>query len=353
MLLQTPLHDSHVALGARMVDFGGWSMPLHYGSQLDEHAAVRQHAGLFDVSHMRVVDLDGAEARAALRWLLANDVDRLAPGQALYTCMLNEAGGIVDDLIVYARDAGRFRLVINAATAATDVEWMQAHSKQFDVSLRVRETFGILALQGPAARALCGEVFGDLSSVKRFYSLDKSDEFLGRTGYTGEDGFEIVVAGEQLTQTWETFLAAGAKPCGLGARDSLRLEAGLNLYGQDMDTAHTPYSSNVGWTVALGDERPFIGRGALEAERAVGAAEKLVGVVLDGRGIMRHGQRITTESEDGVVTSGGFSPTLNRSIALARVPAETGDSVNVIIRNKPLPATIVQPPFVKAGKATF
>ncbi len=353
MRLQTPLHDVHVAASARMVDFGGWSMPLHYGSSLDEHAAVRTSAGLFDVSHMRVVDVEGPQAQAALQWLLANDVGRLVSNQALYTCMLNDAGGIVDDLIVYARPNDNFRLVVNAATAAADVEWMQARSAEFDVAVEVRESLGILAVQGPNARTICGDVLGDVASIKRFFSLETDTFFLGRTGYTGEDGFEVVVAESELANMWHTLIEAGVVACGLGARDTLRLEAGLNLYGQDMDTEHTPFTSNVGWTVAMKDDRQFVGRSALEAERASGPREVLTGLVLDGRGIMRHGQSVETSAGTGLITSGGFSPTLNRSIALARLPVDTGDSVEVMIRGKASAATVVRPPFVKAGQANF
>lgn len=354
MSLQTPIFDRHVALGARMVDFGGWSMPLHYGSQIDEHHAVRREAGLFDVSHMRVVDLTGTDAKASLRYLLANDVNKLQPGQALYSCMLNPEGGVVDDLIVYVRGDDSYRLVINAGTAENDIRWMTTELAHFAIKLNVRDDLGILALQGPNATAIAEAAFGEsIKHIKRFYGADLGPKFLGRTGYTGENGFEIILAADQLVAVFDQLVSEGARPCGLGARDSLRLEAGLNLYGQDLDAAHTPFTSNVGWTVALADERDFIGRAALEAERAAGPTERLVGLVLNGKGIMRHGQTVICGAGKGVITSGGFSPTLTKSIGLARIPAAASGNVAVQIRAKEIPATIVKPPFVRAGKQTF
>lgn len=354
---KTSLHDQHVELGARMVDFAGYQMPLHYGSQIDEHHAVRQSAGVFDVSHMCVVDFDGAGAEAFLRRVLANDVARLSQGQALYSCMLNEAGGVIDDLIAYRRLGSGFRLVVNAGTRDKDLAWLRAHMGGEDVEIRERIDLSILAVQGPNARhaaAVALKLPTIETQLKRFYAHEDDTAFVGRTGYTGEDGVEIIVANDVAEDLWDGLLSESVKPCGLGSRDSLRLEAGLNLYGQDMDETTSPWVSNLGWTVSLKDpERNFIGRSALEAEQARGPEYDLHGLVLVGRGIMRHGQLVQSSAGDGVVTSGGFSPTLNASVALARVPRGDVDAYEVKIRNKNVTAKKVLPPFVSKGVATF
>lgn len=352
-LLTTPLHAAHVALGARMVPFGGWSMPIHYGSQLDEHHTARSGAGAFDVSHMTVVDLDGDQARPFLRYLLANDVAKLAtPGKALYTCMLNERGGVIDDLIVYLLNAASFRLIVNAATRIRDLEWIRGHAARFDVVVRERSDLAMVAVQGPQARDRVASVLSETDgaaalALGRFSGAPIADLFVARTGYTGEDGFEILVPAHAAVDLWDTLLAAGVRPCGLGARDTLRLEAGMNLYGQDMDEETTPFEAALAWTVALEPaDRDFLGREALEAQRAAGVPRKLVGLLFEGRGILRHGQRV---DEEGVVTSGSWSPTLERSIGLARVPAATGDRVAVELRGRREPARVVKPPFVRDG----
>ena len=353
---KTALFDRHVAAGARIVDFGGWDMPLHYGSQIDEHHAVRKSAGIFDVSHMTVVEVTGEAARAYLRRLLANDVDKLsAAGRGLYSCMLNRSGGIVDDLIAYRKTERDYRLVVNAATRAQDLAWMEEVARDFTVVLRERTDCMMLAVQGPVA---CSTVAPFLPESVRdaalhldtFGCVDADDWFVARTGYTGEDGWEIIMGGGPGLELWDAACAAGVQPCGLGARDTLRLEAGLNLYGQDMDETTSPLVSGLGWTVSWEPEdRDFVGRQAIQAERSRGIQEKLVGLVLEDRGIMRHGQRVITDAGDGIVTSGGFSPTIQRSVAMARIPAAAADSCQVEIRNEFRSTRIVSMPFVRKG----
>ncbi|BAN51169.1 glycine cleavage system aminomethyltransferase GcvT [Metapseudomonas resinovorans] len=355
---RTPLHDQHVALGAKMVDFGGWDMPLHYGSQVEEHHEVRRDCGVFDVSHMTVVDVAGAQAKAWLQHLLTNDVDRLqVPGKALYSPMLNERGGIIDDLIVYLTGFG-YRLVVNAATREKDLAWMQARSQGFEVSLSERADLAILAIQGPSARAKVAELVSTeraalIHELKPFQGLPEGDWFIARTGYTGEDGLEIMLPADQVAGFFNDLVGAGISPIGLGARDTLRLEAGMNLYGQDMTEEASPLVSNMSWTIAWEPEsRDFIGRGALEAERAAGIKSKLVGLVLEERGVLRAHQVVRVEGVgEGEITSGSFSPTLNKSIAMARVPMATGDRAEVEIRGKWFPVRVVRPNFVRNGKA--
>ena len=358
MSKRTPLHDRHVAAGGLMVPFGGWDMPLHYGSQIEEHHAVRRRAGIFDVSHMTIVDVEGGGSGEFLRRLLANDVSRLVPGQALYSCMLKPDGGVIDDLIVYRRPApGAWRIVVNASTRDKDLAWMAAQSAGFDVALAERTDLLMLALQGPTARELAGPLLPvDLRApslaLGTFHAADLSSGFVGRTGYTGEDGFEVIVPVATGLALWDAALAAGFAPCGLGARDTLRLEAGMNLYGQDMDETTSPLVSGLGWTVAWEPgTRRFNGRDALEAERNRGPAARLTGLVLVERGVMRRGQRVVTPAGDGEVTSGGFSPTMNRSIALARIPATAaGSEFQVEIRGALRPVRAVRPPFVRNGR---
>lgn len=355
---QTPLYDQHIAEGAKMVDFGGWDMPLHYGSQIEEHHQVRRDAGMFDVSHMAVVDVTGADATDYLRRLLANDVARLSgPGKALYSCMLNDVGGVKDDLIVYRLTDEHYRLVVNAATRDKDLEWMRRQAEAFDVAVAERTDRGMIAVQGPTARQRVLDLLDRDSraaaeALQPFEATSAGEWFVGRTGYTGEDGFEIVLPAGELASTWQGLRAGGVAPCGLGARDTLRLEAGLNLYGHDMDEETSPLASGLGWTVAWEPEdRAFIGREALASERTEGVQCKLVGLVLDGRGVLRDQQTVRTEDGDtGVITSGGFSPTLGCSIALARVPADIGERCRVEVRGRELPARVVKPPFVRHGE---
>jgi len=354
---RTPLYDQHLALGAKMVDFGGWDMPLHYGSQVEEHHQVRRDCGVFDVSHMTVVDVAGAQAADYLRRLLANDVARLqSVGKALYTAMLNERGGVVDDLIVYLTDWG-YRLVVNAATREKDLAWMQRQAAGFAVEIRERPELAMLAIQGPSARERTAELVDQnraslIEQLKPFQGLAEGDWFIGRTGYTGEDGLEIILPAEQAPDFLSELVGAGIPPIGLGARDTLRLEAGLNLYGQDMDEDVSPLAANMGWTVAWEPaERDFVGRQALEQQRAAGDLPRLVGLVLEERGVLRAHQVVRVAGlGDGEITSGSFSPTLGKSIALARVPAGTGDRAEVEIRGKWYPVRVVQPTFVRHGK---
>ncbi len=366
MTQKTILNDVHRALGAKMVDFGGWDMPIHYGSQIDEHNQVRNDAGMFDVSHMTVVDLNGARAREFLRKLVANSIDKLSKtGKALYTTMLNPQGGVIDDLIIYYMDESWFRLVVNASTRDKDLAWITQHAAAFDVEVRERPEFGIVAVQGPNARdkvigLLCEEDQAKLAKLGRFAAREATTRdgiqvFIARTGYTGEDGFEIVLPETQAVDFWNALLAAGVKPAGLGARDTLRLEAGLNLYGQDMDETVSPLAAALGWTVAFddgpdGQPRDFIGRRALEAQRDAGAVPQMVGLVMDDKGVLRHGQKVLTNNGDGEILSGTFSPTLGKAIAFARVPAGDCTDVRVDIRGKEVPVRVVSFPFVREGK---
>ena len=352
---RTPLYEAHLAANARMVDFGGWEMPINYGSQIEEHHKVRQSAGMFDVSHMTVVDITGAHARHFLSYLLANDVAKLkTPGRAFYTCMLNEQGGVVDDLITYFLDETFFRVVVNAATHDKDMAWITSQARAFDVVVNERPELAIIAVQGPTARAAVLALLPEdeaalAAELKPFGAGQFGDTFIARTGYTGEDGFEILLPDESATALWDQLLAAGVAPCGLGARDTLRLEAGMNLYGQDMDESVTPLESALGWTVALKDERAFMGKDALLAQKARGVESKLVGLVLQDRGILRPGQRVLTDAGEGVTTSGSFSPTLQKAIAFARIPKDATQSCQVDIRGKLLDCNIVRPPFARNG----
>ncbi len=357
MAQQTGLYDRHLAANARMVDFGGWDMPLHYGSQIGEHHAVRQAAGVFDVSHMQIVDVNGVGSTAYLQLLLANDVGKLSEaGSGLYSCMLNRGGGIVDDLIVYHRGGDDYRIVVNAATADSDLEWINQIAVDHDVRIEPCHARIMLAVQGPQARErvaahLPGSVGTNALTLKPFHVLDSEDLFIARTGYTGEDGWELILHRDRGVSLWDALLNDGIVPCGLGARDTLRLEAGLNLYGQDMDSSITPLECGLAWTVAwLPDGREFIGRAALERQRDAGVTQKLVGLLLDDRGIMRAGQCVDTESGSGIVTSGGFSPTLQATVALARVPAGAAGRCTVEIRNNRRAARMVCPPFVRYGQ---
>jgi aminomethyltransferase len=354
---RTPLYDAHLAANGRMVDFSGWEMPINYGSQIEEHHQVRRDAGMFDVSHMTVVDVLGANARPYLSHLLANDVSRLLErGKALYSCMLNEQGGVIDDLIVYFLTEDRFRLVVNAATRDKDLAWLQRQAQGFSIEVLERPALAMIAVQGPAAREKAFSVMPAglavaAAGLEAFFACESGEWFVARTGYTGEDGFEITLPAAAAAGLWEQLLAAGVKPCGLGARDTLRLEAGMNLYGQDMDETTSPLESALGWTVAMKDSRDFIGRMALQAQKDAGVRQRLVGLVLEDRGILRHDQAVSTAEGAGVITSGGFSPTLERAIGFARIPAGSATECSVDIRGKQLRARIVKPPFVRHGQA--
>lgn len=355
---RTPLYQAHIAMGGKIVDFAGWEMPIHYGSQLEEHARVRSTAGMFDVSHMTIIDLHGPHTRTFLRKLLANDVDRLTgTGQALYSCMLNDTGGVIDDLIVYTMADNMFRLVVNAATRAKDIAWIGRQAAPFQVEVVERPELAMIAVQGPAAVDTClpllpGSCREPVGNLKRFTAAVCGDWFVARTGYTGEDGLEVMLPGGQAADFWRNLHEAGVQPVGLGARDTLRLEAGMNLYGSDMDEQTTPLESGLAWTVAWEPaDREFIGREALERQRQTGNPRKLVGLVLEDRGVLRAHQRVFTGAGEGEITSGTFSPTLQRAIALARVPFPTGERCEVEIRNKRVSARVVKYPFVRNGKA--
>lgn len=359
MLAKTPLYNSHIAAGAKMVDFHGWEMPLHYGSQLNEHHQVRTDAGIFDVSHMTIIDVLGAGGRQFLRKLLANDVDQIAHnGKAIYSCMCNEHGGIIDDLIVYQRASDNYRIVSNSATRQRVTRWIREKSEGFAVGLQERNDLAMIAVQGPQAISktltILSPAQGDaVTTLTNFECVDVDNWFFARTGYTGEDGFEIIVPKDLIAQLWSELLTAGIKPCGLASRDTLRLEAGMLLSGQDMDESVTPLEAGLSWTIKWEPEdRGFIGMGALLIQKQQGIKRKTVGLTLLEKGIMRHGQKVIVEGVgEGIITSGSYSPTLEQSIALARVPPETGEQVFVDIRGKLVPAKVGKPRFVKYGQA--
>lgn len=349
---KTPLYAAHVRAGAKLVDFAGWDMPIHYGSQIEEHHAVRRDAGMFDVSHMLVIDLEGAGAQALLLRLIANNVEKLEePGRALYSCMLNAQGGVIDDLIVYFFRPDLYRLVVNAGTADKDLAWIRQQAGE--VTVKPRRDLAMIAVQGPQAR---GKVWQALpgaeaasSGLRPFSAAWFGELLVARTGYTGEDGFELMLPVEKAEPTWQALLAAGVKPAGLGARDTLRLEAGMNLYGQDMDETTSPLESGLAWTVDLGASRDFIGSSAL---RAHPPGRQMLGLVLLDRGVLRAHQKVFAAQGEGETTSGSFSPTMNQSIALARLPqgVAAGDTVEVEIRDKRLKARVVKPPFVRNNR---
>lgn len=355
---RTPLYDAHLAAEGKVVDFAGWEMPVHYGSQVEEHHAVRTDSGMFDVSHMTVVDLKGTDVRAFLSHLVANDVAKLqVAGKALYTCMLDEQGGVIDDLIIYFMAEDWFRLVVNAGTRDKDMEWINQQAEGRDLTVTERTELAMMAVQGPNAREKAhGLLSPDLAAAAAelvpFSAASEGELFVGRTGYTGEDGYEIVLPATDAPAFWQSLLDAGVRPCGLGARDTLRLEAGMNLYGSDMDESTTPLESGLSWTVAMKEDRDFIGRAALQAQKDSGVPRKMVGLVLEGRGVLRGHQTVLCDGKEvGEVTSGTWSPTLEQSIALARVSADCGDQVDIQIRNKQVPARVVKYPFVRNGQS--
>ncbi|MBP1148221.1 glycine cleavage system aminomethyltransferase GcvT [Methylocaldum sp. RMAD-M] len=361
MVRKTILNEIHRQAGGRMVEFAGWELPLHYGSQLEEHHAVRRDAGVFDVSHMTVIDLDGADCGRFLRMLLANDVDRLSgPGKALYSCVLNESGGILDDLTVFRRAGDRFRIVSNAATRDKVISWIQRQVSGFSVGFLPRQDLAIIAAQGPETRrkardGLPSELHAAVMSLAPFEFAEADDWFLSCSGYTGEDGLEIILPQADAAALWAVLIANGFRPCGLGARDTLRLEAGMRLYGLDMDETVSPLESGLGWTVAWEPvERQFIGRKALEEQRKIGQLRRFVGLVLNDKGVLRHGQKVVVPPfGEGVVTSGIFSPTLNRSVGFARLPPGSYERAWVEIRGQSKEAWITPPRFVRQGHAAF
>lgn len=355
----TVLHAKHLESGAKMVDFHGWEMPINYGSQIEEHHAVRQDAGMFDVSHMTIVDVKGPQAKDYLRYLLSNDVAKLSQvGKALYSGMLNETGGVVDDLIVYHFDATNYRLVVNSATREKDMNWLNSKAEGFDVTITERPEFAMIAVQGPNSKTKAATLFSAaqkeaVDGMKPFFGVQAEDLFIATTGYTGETGYEIMVPEAQAAEFWQQLLDAGVTPCGLGARDTLRLEAGMNLYGQDMDETISPLSANMGWTVTWEpSERDFVGRDALE-ELNRSVTDKLVGLVMTEKGVLRAGQKVRVGEGEGVITSGTFSPTLGHSIAMARVPATKDLSAEVEMRKKWVTVNVVKPSFVRNGKSVL
>jgi len=355
---QTPFNEKHLALHARLADFAGWEMPLYYGSQIEEHNCVRTDAGMFDVSHMNIVDIKGSGARDYLRYLITNDVDRLKNiGDALYSCMLNENGGVIDDLIVYKKTAQDFLMVINAATHDKDMAWLKKQAQNFKVELIERVDLAMLAIQGPNAITKIHTVFSKeqrriTQNLKNFQGVEVNSWWIACTGYTGEDGYEIMLPHAETGKFWDQLIVAGVRPCGLVARDSLRLEAGMRLYGSDMDENTTPIEAGLSWAVAWEPkDRNFIGRKVLEAQKLAGAKQTTVGLILEDKGILRSHQKVIVPNMgEGEITSGGFSPTLGLSIALARVPVGIGAHCLVVIRDKQLQARVVKPNFVRYGK---
>lgn len=361
MVFKTSLNDKHREAGAKLVDFCGWEMPLYYGSQIEEHNRVRQDAGIFDVSHMNILDIKGKDARNFLRYLFANDIDKLKiVGAALYSCMLNDRGGVVDDLIVYKSSAQDYRVVVNAATHDKDVAWFQEHTKKFAVKVIERTDLAMIAIQGPKAREKTKIAFSKeqnevTENLKTFHGVAVGEWWIARTGYTGEDGYEIMLPAFEAPMFWQQLVDAEISPCGLVARDSLRLEAGMSLYGSEMDENVTPLEANLTWTVAFDPaERDFVGRKALEEQKQQGIKRCLVGLVLEDKGVLRSHQKVIVPNlGEGETTSGGYSPTLGYAIALARVPVGVnfGDTCFVVIRDKQLKARVVKPPFVRNGKS--
>lgn len=361
-LQRTPLYAAHVEAGGKMVDFSGWELPIHYGSQLQEHEAVRTDAGMFDVSHMLVSDIAGAGAKDWLRRLLANDVAKLGVvGKALYSAMLNDEGGVMDDLIVYRmnEDETCYRIVSNGATREKDLAQFRKVAADFAVEITPRYDLAMIAVQGPKAveklLAVKPQWRETSGSLKPFQGKDMGEGcFLARTGYTGEDGVEVILPAADAPAFFHALKNAGVQPCGLGARDTLRLEAGMNLYGHDMDDGISPLQAGMGWTVDLKDEnRDFVGKSALTALKARGVDVKQVGLLMLGRGVLRDGMKVITAHGEGIITSGTFSPTLKQSIAIARVPAETGSTAQVEMRGKAQDVRVLKLPFVRNGQKQF
>ena len=361
MANQTVLFEKHLEAGAKMVDFHGWEMPINYGSQIEEHHAVRQDAGMFDVSHMTIVDVAGTDAKSFLRKLVTNDVAKLTvAGKALYTGMLNEEGGVIDDLIIYFFNDDFYRLVVNSATREKDLAWINKQAENFSVEITEQPDWAMIAVQGPKAKEKVATILNDeqkaaVEGMKPFFGVQAGDLFIATTGYTGEAGYEIMLAPEKAAEFWQQLVDAGVAPCGLGARDTLRLEAGMNLYGSDMDETVSPLAANMAWTISWEPEdRDFIGRAAVVKAKEQGT-EKLVGLVMEQKGVLRGGLKVVAESGEGLITSGTFSPTLGFSVAMARVPAgvKVGDTVQVEMRKKLVDVKVVKAGFVRNGKSVL
>ena len=354
---QTVLHSQHLSLHAKMVDFSGYSMPLQYQSQMQEHLAVRNNAGIFDVSHMKVISITGNDTIKFIRYLVANDIAKLSPGKAMYTCMLNHKGGIIDDLIIYYFNNRHINLIVNAACADKDIKWMTTTAESFDVTINIQDTKSILAVQGPNAISLASKILPEeyshvLSTLKPFETSLYNTDFIARTGYTGEYGFEIVVQPATAIQIWEQAIHEGITPCGLAARDTLRVEAGLNLYGQDMDETTSPLISNLKWTVSLDDtDRDFIGKQAILKEIECGVKFKLTGVSMTTPGMLRNHQQITfQDGTTGTITSGSFSPILKHAVGMARVPIKAPEYGQVMQRKQSTEIKLSPLPFIKKIK---
>lgn len=354
MSQHTPLYEAHLVAGGKMVDFAGYSLPVHYGSLVNEHHAVRNKAGVFDVSHMTIVDVSGAGAGNWLRRLLTNDIDKLSEGRALYSCMCNEQGGVIDDLIVYSMGDDKYRVIVNAATRQKDIAWFEKNRAE-DVSFDIKDDLALLAIQGPEAVAIASDVLdakgisgNKTSLLKRFSAWQAGQWFIARTGYTGEDGLEIAMPASAADAFWHQLLDKGVVPAGLGSRDTLRLEAGMSLYGNDLDEGHTPAESGVGWTVDISDaDRDFIGRSVLAEQKHVGGGFAQIGLTLEGRGVLRQGQIVEKEGVAvGSITSGTFSPTLDKTIAIARVKEKFDGTCEVVIRDKKYAARVIPVPFL-------
>ncbi|MBP9721847.1 MAG: glycine cleavage system aminomethyltransferase GcvT [Gammaproteobacteria bacterium] len=372
---KTSLWDEHAKLGAKFTDFAGVNMPIHYGSQISEHLAVRTKAGVFDVSHMAVIDITGPASTSFLRYILTNDVTEAKTGQAIYSCMCNEQGGIIDDLIVYNLGNNTYRLVVNAGTWEKDLDWLKSNQQNYNVDIAKLDNFSILALQGPEALNVLLKVIKNLSNLsnlfdlKPFECLFNSEIFIARTGYTGEDGFEIIISDNKVKDFWQKLIDNNVQPCGLGARDTLRLEAGLSLYGTDMDEVTMPINSGLGWTVALEDQsRDFVGKSAILEQKELQlnsrSKTRMIGLILEEKGVLRHGMKVVLENLDpgeGIITSGTYSPTLECSIAIARVNVQKSEDIkdikdincNVVIRDKLVPVKVVSYPFVRFNKAVY
>lgn len=357
MGLRTPLYDMHLALGAKMVDFNGWDMPLHYGSQVEEHHHVRNECGVFDISHMSIFDIQGDQAQAFLQHLLSNDVALLSTiGRAQHSLLLNEQGGVIDDALVFRTDTG-YRLVSNAITRERVQNWLEQHTQTFACTVIWRNDLCLFSIQGPLARERLASILSStranlIQKLQHHEAAVDGDWLISCTGYTGEDGIEIMLPAQQAIDFINELVGAGIAPIGIGARDTLRLEAGFNLYGLDVDEQVSPLTANMDELICWQPEsRDFIGRNALQAQLDNGICEKLVGLVLEERGVLRAGQPVRINNQiSGVITSGSFSPTLGKAIALARVPMQTGDRGEVEIRRKWFPVRIVKPRFVRAGK---
>ncbi|MDA9659660.1 glycine cleavage system aminomethyltransferase GcvT [Pseudomonadota bacterium] len=353
---KTPLHNAHIQLGAKMVNFSNWEMPISYSSLIKEHNAVRNAAGIFDVSHMSVFDFDGGNQIAFFKKIFANDIKKIyKDNKAIYGALLNEEGGILDDLIIYHAN-NKFRLVSNCSTREQNKQWLEKHAVEFGVKVMERSDMGILAIQGPNALKKIleiKEIDAQVNTLQSFGCMFEGDKLYARTGYTGEDGLELIVPTQDINNLWDQALEMGCIPVGLGARDTLRLEAGLNLYGNDMTINNHPYESNLGWTIDMSDKhRKFIGKDALLSIDQ-SKSQKIVGIILLDKGVLRSGYEITHEQGKGVVLSGSYSPTLQSSIGLARVDQGYKENGKVMIRNKVLNIDFVSPRFLGQGKISL